>query len=261
MRPPLFLLAAVCICACDAPPVEWTNPAAIPSVVNGRLTVDSTGARYVAESVAVPSIDAPGICQTSVRVVRGGPQMRAVWWGLRADSSAVLYLAVSPDSGRTWGSPISVDTADVGVNGCMRPAPSLAAVGDDVHVAYSMKASEGTGVFFAHFLGAMVHAPVSVIYGDRLVRTAIAAEGNRVAVAYEQPNGRRRRVDVALSSTQGHLFETHTTASRDIDEAVDPAVALSGSRIAVTWTSPVAEGSTSAADSAVSRVVRIGRIH
>ncbi len=259
MRSVLFLLAIVCIGACDAPPVEWTDPKSIPSIRDGRLIIDTGGARYV-DAPAALSISAPGICPSSVRSARAGDKTRTVWWGLRADSSAVLYLAETSDSGRTWSKPVSVDTADVGAIGCTRPAPSVAAVGDDLHVAYSMKASEGTGVFFAHFLGSMVHAPVAVIYGDRLVRTAIAAEGNRVAVAYEQPNGSRRRVDVALSSTQGHIFETHTTASRDIDEAVDPAVALAGSRIAVSWTSPPAEGSTAPGDT-VSRVVRVGRIH
>jgi hypothetical protein len=117
-----------------------------------------------------------------------------------------------------------------------------------------MTASEGTGVFFAHFLGSMVHSPVAVIYGDRVVPTAIAAEGNRVAVAYEQPNGSRHQVGLALSSSQGHIFETHTTASRDIDDATSPAVALAGNTIAVSWLSPRPGDTTS------TRVVRIGHI-
>ena len=73
-----------------------------------------------------------------------------------------------------------------------------------------MIAPEGTGVFFAHFMGS--HAPLTgcrSIYGERLVATAIAAEGDRVAVAYEEPNGTRQQVDVALSQTQGHIFEWH----------------------------------------------------
>ena len=77
-------------------------------------------------------------------------------------------------------------------------------MGDDLHTAYSMIAPEGTGVFFAHFMGSMLHSPVAVIYGERLVATAIAAEGDRVVVAYEEPNGTRKQVDVALSTTQGH---------------------------------------------------------
>ena len=117
-----------------------------------------------------------------------------------------------------------------------------------------MIAPEGTGVFFAHFMGSMLHSPVAVIYGERLVATAIAAEGDRVAVAYEEPNGTRQQVDVALSQTQGHIFERHATASRDVDAATGPSVALAGPRLAVAWVTRRMTDSTAA------RVVREGRI-
>jgi hypothetical protein len=163
-------------------------------------------------------------------------------------------MAASTDSGKTWAPPVKVDTADTGVHAWQRPAPTIAAVGDDLHIAYSMSASEGTGVFFAHFLGSMVHSPVAVIYGDRIVPTAIAAEGNRVAVVYEQPNGSRHQIGLALSSSQGHIFETHTTASRDIDDAMSPVVALAGKTIAVGWLAP------RPGDTTTVRVVRVGHI-
>jgi hypothetical protein len=127
-------------------------------------------------------------------------------------------------------------------------------VGDDLHIAYSMVAPEGTGVFFAHFMNSMLHSPVAVIYGERLVPTAIAADGDRVAVAYEEPNGKRRQIDVALSSTQGHIFEWHATASRDVDVAATPAVAIANHHLAVAWVTQ------SGTDSTSSRVVRAGRI-
>jgi hypothetical protein len=117
-----------------------------------------------------------------------------------------------------------------------------------------MIASEGTGVFFAHFMGSMLHSPVPVIYGERLVATAIAAEGDRVAVAYEEPNGSRQQVDVALSVTQGHIFERHSTASRSIDAASSPAVALAGRHIAIAWVT------RRAADSVGTHIVRVGRV-
>jgi hypothetical protein len=117
-----------------------------------------------------------------------------------------------------------------------------------------MIAPTGTGVFFAHFMGSMLHAPVAVIYGERLVATAIAADGDRVAVAYEEPNGPRQQVDVALSATQGHIFEGHTTASRSVDAASSPAVALAGPRIAVAWVT------RRAADTTGTPIVRVGRL-
>jgi hypothetical protein len=117
-----------------------------------------------------------------------------------------------------------------------------------------MVAPEGRGVFFAHTMGSMLHSPVAVIYGDRLVSTAIAADGDRVLVGYEEPNGTHPQVDVALSNTQGHIFEVHTTASRSVDEASSPAVAFDGPTIAVSWM----EKTTS--NPAGARVVRVGHL-
>ena len=255
MRSPLFILAILAASACDAPAVEWDDPRAVRVAGSSRLVVDSVGdARFVADSSPARTVGIPGVCTTSIREAWGASRLRAVWWRARPDSSAGLYMAASPDSGRTWGTPVAVDTADVSSAGCDRPPPSIAAEGDDLHIAYSMVASEGTGVFFAHYLATMVHSPVAVIYGDRLVPTAIAVDGDRIAVAYEDPNGKRRQVAVALSTSQGHIFESHIVASRDVDVATDPAVALAGHRIAVSW---LAQPS---ADSGSTRIIRHGQI-
>ena len=255
-----FRLAAcllVLVAGCDQPPVEWREPAAIAEPpAASHLVVDGTErARFVPDSIRATATPAgAGLCPTSVRTAPASSHVYAVWWAVRPDSSAVLYSASSADSGKTWGNAAAVDTSDVSTRGCSRPPPSLTTVGDDMYVAYSMIAPEGTGVFFAHTMGSMLHSPVAVIYGDRLVACAIAAEGDRVAVAYEEPNGRREQIDLALSSTQGHIFESHTTATRDVDVATQPAVALSGSAVAVSWTERRLDATAS------SRVVRVGRI-
>ncbi len=257
MRPASCVLALLALLACDKPRVEWNDPSEIAATAGGdRLVIDSAGQpRLIVDTArVVASPSAVGLCVVSLRTALGTSHLHAAWWSVRPDSSAVLYAAESPDTGKTWGKAAAVDTSDVSSRGCNRPPPSLTTVGDDVHVAYSMTASEGTGVFFAHFMGSMLHSPVPVIYGERLVPTAIAAEGDRVAVAYEEPNGSRRQVDVALSMTQGHIFEWHATASRDVDIASSPLVALRGPTLAVSWTT------IGAADTIVSRVVRIGRI-
>ena len=255
MRSRPFLLLTLALAACDAPPVDWADPVGVSDASSGRVTIDSSAhVQFVHDSSTPPVLAVPGVCPASVRIAGASNRLRAVWWGLRPDSGAVLYVAASTDSGKTWGAPVKVDTADTGVHACERPAPTIAAVGDDLHIAYSMTAAEGTGVFFAHFLGSMVHSPVAVIYGDRIVPTAIAAEGDRVAVAYEQPNGARHQIGLALSSSQGHIFEVHTTASRDIDDATSPDVAIAGNAIAVSWLSPRPGDTTS------TRVVRVGHI-
>ena len=255
MRSPLFILAILAATACDAPAVEWDDPRAVRVAGSSRLVVDSAGdARFVLDSPPARPVSLPDVCATSIREAWGTSRLRAVWWRVRPDSSAGLYMAASPDSGRTWEPAVAVDTADVSSAGCDRPPPSIAAEGDDLHIAYSMIASEGTGVFFAHYLATMVHSPVAVIYGDRLVPTAIAVDGDRIAVAYEDPNGKRRQVAVALSTSQGHIFESHIVASRDVDVATDPVVALAGRRIAISWLAQPA------ADSGTTRIVRHGQI-
>jgi hypothetical protein len=253
----LVVIVAAAGVACDRPPVEWTDPVSIQDV-NGptRLTIDSGGhAALVADparaAIAPPS---PGLCTTSLRTIPGSAHMYAAWWSVRPDSSSVLSIASSPDSGKSWAKGVAMDTTDVSSTGCNRPPPSVATVGDDLFVAYSMVAPEGRGVFFAHSMGPMVHAPVAVIYGDRLVPTAIAAEGDNVAVAYEDPNGSRQQVAVAFSVTQGHIFSWHSTASRSVDVAATPAIALAGRELAVSWTT------RRSSDSTATRVVRVGRI-
>lgn len=255
----LCLVAALILpAACDAPPVDWNDPVPIAQPAGAsRLVVDPAAgtAALVADSgrtTAFPAV--PGLCRSTFVVAQGNTRLEAAWWNVRPDSSAVLYTAASSDSGKTWGIPIRVDTTDIASTGCARPSPSIAAVGDDVYLAYSMIAPEGTGVFFAHSMANMIHSPVPVIYGERLVATAIAADSQRVAVAYEEPNGRREQVDLAFSISQGHLFELHATASRGIDRATTPAVAFAGSTVAVAWTSRRAD------DSAPTRVVRVGRV-
>ncbi len=256
----LFCAALLVSTACDRPPVEWSDPVPIAEPAGGeaasRLSVDSAGRpRWVAASPALHGLpDAPGLCKGAFVAAQGATRLHAAWWSVRPDSSALLLVAASADSGKTWDPAVRVDTTDISSTGCNRPLPSLAVVDDDVYLAYSMKAPEGTGVFFAHTMSGMSHAPVPVIYGQRLVATAIAADAERVAVAYEEPNGRREQVDVALSFSQGHLFEQHVEVSRSIDVAKRPAVTFRDSVIAVSWVTrrPM--------ESATSRVVRVGRI-
>jgi hypothetical protein len=251
---PAFVLVASLV-ACEQPPVDWSDPVTIdqPSA-SAHLVVDGATARFAVDSLPTPALPAsPGRCEPAATAV-GRQKSAAAWWSVRPDSSAVLYLGASVDSGRTWGSVIPVDTSDVSSVGCLRPPPAVVTAGDDVYVAYSMVASEGTGVFFAHTMSGMLHSPVPVIYGERLVPTAIASDGQRVVVAYEEPNGTRRQIDLAISITQGHLFEMHTTASRSVDIATSPLVALGDSTLAVSWLT------RAAADSTASRVVRVGRM-
>jgi hypothetical protein len=163
----------------------------------------------------------------------------AVWWAPRADSSAALLAARSRDDGESWPDLAPVDTADRGVSGCRRPAADVAADGSNgyVHVAYSLVAPGAPGVFFAHSMPDhfMFHAPVAVVYGERPVAVSVAASGDVVVVAYEDPNAAQARVGLAISRTLGHTFEERVTASTGPGGAVEPRVAVAGRRVAVAW--------------------------
>jgi hypothetical protein len=246
---PAPALATVCaltlaLGACAEPPVRWSQSAAAPPSMSTemRLAVDSAGhVQWLPPEPVPPSIPAgSGACPGSLRVARSGARdVYAVWWAARADSSAALLAARSPDGGRSWPEIASVDTADRGSNGCRRPAASVTADASTgyVHVAYALVAPGAPGVFFAHSMPGqfMFHAPVPIIYGDHPGRTSVAASGDVVAVAYEDPNGAEPRVGLALSRTLGHTFEHRIPASTGVGAAIEPSVAVAGGTVAVAW--------------------------
>ena len=237
------LLMLAPLAACTSPsPVQWSD-----------LSVDTRGmAARSAENDQHRPHGVAGMCQTSVRTTDAPNGRYAVWWRARADSSVVLEAAYSTDSGRTWRPAVTVDTVDHTRTGCERPAPAIAAERDNVHIAYSLHGPEGTGVFFAHSMdrGALFHAPVSIVYGDHLTDAAIAAQGDRVLIAYVDPNTRPTQVALAISNTQGHNFEPRLSASEGPGEKFAPAVTLNGDTLRLTW-----RQSQTAADSANASVV------
>ena len=102
----------------------------------------------------------------------------------------------------------------------------------------SMLAPEGPGLFFAHSMdeGVTFHTPVAILYGDRLGRTSVAADGDIVVVGFEDPNSRTPRVGLAISRTMGHIFEQRILPlSDDVGTATRPLTAVRGRQIAVAW--------------------------
>lgn len=235
-------LAATAACAAVASPVEWRDASArAGDSLPGRLALHGDSAAFVPETLAVGTTTPAGACPGSVRIAwsgASGTERYVAWWAPRADSSAALLAARSIDSGRSWEAPEPVDTIDRANVGCSRPAPAIAAdsASGYVHVAYSMRAPEGTGVFFSHSMerGHMFHSPVAIMYGEELADVAIAVLRDTVAVAYVQPTGRHPGLGLALSRTMGHIFE-HRIAVPSATDASDPAVAIAPGRVAVAW--------------------------
>ena len=166
---PLAVLLSVAACGGDD--IAWSDPLTLPATEgDARLLVDGRGrTRMVADtSVSVVPADSVHACAGSVRTARQDDgSLAAVWWSVRADSSALLLAAVSTDAGNTWHHLIRVDTADVNTTGCIRPPPAIAASGGFVHVAYAMRGSEGVGVFYAHSMnaGKSYEPAVTILYG------------------------------------------------------------------------------------------------
>ncbi|MBL0169804.1 MAG: hypothetical protein IPP90_03595 [Gemmatimonadaceae bacterium] len=203
-------------------------------------------------------------CVRSLRIALAPGRGRvAVWWSRRANSRVWLQAAWRdsiPAEGRLgpWRGPIVIDSVDQGPGdaraaergaaGCARPAPGL--VVDDllgyVHVAYVLVGPEGAGVFYAHQMDprAAFEPPVAIVYGDRLGAARVAASGNVVAVAYEDPNsGARPRIGLAVSRVAGHLFEERMIASGTTAVAHDPYVAVRGRAVVEGWSEvPVTGG-------------------
>ena len=192
-----------------------------------------------------------GACPGSARLSRARGKLHAVWWVVRPDSSVRLLAAHSADGGATWSVAVPVDTTDRGVTGCGREPPAIAAdsASGYVHVTYGLMAVQGPGLFFSHSMdgGAMFHSPVPILFGERLGRTSVAADGDVVAVGFEDPNSRAPRVGLALSRTMGHIFEQRLLpVSNNQGLAVRPLTAVRGRRVTVAWqnSDPRAAGAT-----------------
>lgn len=240
MRAPLLALATA-LAACEPAPIAWDDAVPLSPELAAAPAVgfDSLDQLVAVEPPVVTPPVAPAQCTATVRTARDtNGDWYAAWWATRADSTADLVMARSADGGATWGAAIRVDTLDIARSGCRRLPPAIAASDGNVHVAYSMAAREGPGVFASHSMdrGTMFHTPVAVVYGERIGLTAIAARGNTVAVAFEDPNSTLDHIGLALSRTMAHLFQYRHTASPTAASARQPDVVLGNGRIAVMWT-------------------------
>lgn len=215
--------------ACTPDPIAWEETADASPDAPGAGGVGPSGLPFLGGVLT--------LCPETQVITRDSSSgaYYAAWWSFRPDSSSDLVVARSAD-GVKWDVPVKVDTLDA-ARGCQRHPPSIAADSGNVHVAYAMAAKEGSGIFASHSMdrGHMFHSPVAVVYGERIGLTSIAARGNLVAVAYEDPNTSPRRIGLAVSRTMAHLFQSRSLVSPPTGEASTPAVTLRDSTVTVTW--------------------------
>lgn len=214
-----------------------------PAAVSGPLGAADTPADAAQCARTLRMATLPGRGTVAVwwtRVPRGRVHLVSAWRDPAADGSP-----------GAWRGPIPIDTADIGagdaqtaehgVHACARPAPGLVADARTafVHVAYSVRGPEGAGVFYAHQMDphASFEPPIALLYGERLGDARVAADGDVVAVGYDDPNVRgRARVGLAVSRTAGHLFEeTRLAVGADGVDARDPRVRVTGRAILLGW--------------------------
>jgi hypothetical protein len=245
---------ALAATACAPAPVEWAAErvvvegadSALVLQPDGRLTVDTLAARR-----AGMSTPAGPLCPGSLRLAGARGTQYAVWWAPQPDSTARLVASRSTDGGRAWSTPVPVDTTDTGVTGCRREPAAIAAdsASGYVHVTYALQAREGPGIFFSHSMdgGASFHSPVPILYGERLGRTSVAADGDLVVVGFEDPNSTTPRIGMAISHTMGHIFEDRLVpVSDDHGTASAPLTAVRGRRVAVAWEQRASENARAA---------------
>ena len=257
------VLVVALVVGCGGDGLVWTDPTTLADGLSeARLVVDEHGrANFVLEpSVRVEPAAGGRICPGSARAARQhDATIVATWWTVRDDSSATLLAAVSPDGGASWRPPVRVDTLDVSTVGCGRPAPSIAASGGFVHIAYAVRGPEGAGVFYAHSmtLGRSFEPPMAIVYGERLTTAAVSADAGIVGVAYEDPNGRDPQIGLAISRDWGHIFADRVRGSTGIGAAAMPQVAVTGRQIAVSW---LQRSRGAESPSRATRIVRVGRL-
>ena len=230
---------------CQPDIVKWEGSENIPATLqkNARLSLQGATPSLVPVPLTLAEYAPTDACVGSVRVAgQPGKSLHAVWWSLRTDQNASLLASRSEDSGHTWTSPVPVDTSDVGRAGCQRPPPAIAvdSFTKYIHVVYSLENATGAGVFFSHSMenGALYHAPVPIVFGANTTAADVAAERSRVVIAYEDPNMRAStagRIALAISSTDGHIFEHRVPVTGGGSEVSEPFVAISGERVAVAW--------------------------
>ena len=244
-RPRVQALALLVLglAGCAPPPVDWMPERSVARSAGAAVALSADGSVRPDTLVALAArVSAPAspVCARSLRVAAARGMLFGVWWSPRSDSGVRLLAAHSADGGRSWSVPAPVDTTDAGAGGCRREPAAIAAdsASGYVYVTYALQAAEGPGLFFSHSMdeGVTFHAPVPILYGERLGRTSVAADGDMVVVGFEDPNSTTPRIGLALSRTMGHIFEHRILpVSDDNGAAVHPLTAAHGRRIAVAW--------------------------
>jgi hypothetical protein len=229
MRRLVLSAAIVAAAGCQNDPVNWSDVS--------YQWIDDKGISVISSDVPEPSG-----CKNRATGLRLDADTYVVYWSIREDSSAVLKYAVG-NQGK-WSTPVVIDTTDRSRRGCDRPPPGFTVDNArHIYVAYFLEPPSGSGIFFSHQMDSTgFHDPVSIAYGKRPSAASVAANGDDIAVAYEEPNSERGQIFVALSRTMGHIFEERVPVSSPSEIAGNPSVSIRGTKLVVSWLETIQTG-------------------
>jgi len=242
----ITLLAFSGLFACTRNPINWDDPSYLPRdsavAMFGR---DSVGmADWFARARGDSLARASPVCGTAESTLESS-RFRA-GWGTKGEGLVVIR---STDSGVSWDVPVVVDARGSGGFGCPPPAIFADTMNRYLHVSYFLDPQSGAGLYYTHSMNAhelsatgagMFETPRPIVYGrrpygERPLPVSIASRGDTVAVVYEDPNSRRARIELAISTTGGHSFDYRGRVSPDVGEASRPTVRLRAGTIEVVW--------------------------
>lgn len=220
-------IAAIAVVAagCSPDPIAW-----------GAVEYIETD---IAAGAAAPADEQ--LC--GVTEVQHGDVRYRAGWNARTGALTVMRSA---DGGSSWEGPVIPDSRESPELPCRRIPPSLFADSGNgfLHVAYFVEAPAGAGVYYVHSMDAarltqvgpgMFEQPVALTYGRRPARTSVASRGDTVIVAYEDPNSARGGIQLAISSTAGHSFDSRAALPGGTGAVARPHVELAAGRVTVTW--------------------------
>ncbi|WP_054774979.1 sialidase family protein, partial [Methylogaea oryzae] len=177
-------------------------------------------------------------CRTAVKVdVDGSPVLfaRAIYSGTVRDHG-LIKLNGAADA---WSSSrVSHDEWSIGV--CPEQGPALS-IGPDgrYHATWFSQGAKGSGLFYAYSSDHGAHFSPPRSFGDAGAlagHPSVLSLGAKVAVAWQEFDGKEKRIQAMLSTDGGEHWSAVKTLGRTESEADYPLLVGDGQRIFLQWT-------------------------
>ena len=212
------------------------DPGAVHEMMLAHTTVAKDGTLGTEEFLDSRICDC---CQTSLAIASSGP---VLVYRDRSDAE-VRDIAIVRRVGGTWQPPSVVHADGWTIKACPVNGPAVAAVGDDVAVAWFTGAHDTAKVLvaFSTDAGATFAAPTRVDQGNPAGRVDVELDRAGAAIVswIERGNGDTARVQVRRVRANGSADEPVTVAMASASRAAGfPRMAARGDELFLAWTVP-----------------------